>query len=1585
MLKRTTLPILLLVLTILNGDIIYEEGAISGFVLGESPNSSYDNWISHVTEGIVEDGYNNYGPDWLDIQTNGFGNYDRLEENSPTLDYWDTIFSAYVDGDTTQVDSLLQDSLQSFFYELVIFQDTVYSRTFHIIREQLDTSYIDINDPGNAEDDVVGAFRNGWGMFIINPSAEREQVIIQVPHPCDDFIAPYVALDLFLQVDSYAFMINGAGREVLWTGVGNFSNSKSLSDPSRYPHTVFQKFQENVTGPLINTYPHHPLVFAIHSFDNDTHLPRKSVILAAGAQNPLTNKPIRDISDENFDIINFTHEHPILEGQFNNPSPLHVTDYYEAFYDDILFYNNGYNEFPITMATELKGPTNGVQMVDLQSQVSGFSVYEPWIHVELDEKPMLFDNIGMSDETAYGSGSFPTSIDNFHLIREYYQPFIEATESYLLHWEQASDNNPPDSIEFLRAYNMDNSNEVYLTWTPTYDTNFKSYQIEASLDTLFNTPLIFDLSDYARLQYMRLDNQIISGLNNTEQWWLRIRGVDHFNNVGPWSEKVSNLLPGHSPPDTLLHFNQELFIESIAGEDINPESYTIDSNNTIPGNSYTFTLFGNSWKAIQIDSFTPDSLTTLQIFTKTDSLSEIQAIGFANENNFIRYSFSGSNTLDIEQWIPVYQGSNELGNWNSYRLPLGDDWLAWHDSLSPINQIQFINNHDDTASNPGSIHFSMVRDITSDLAISPSVSINYEIGNIRNQNRRVNVTFNSIVSDTDSYSFTYNWEFGDGTTSNIANPNHNYLVEDDHEYNVLLTVQDETGRRGWATTTVELDQGPSSFPLTMNFVGDIMMGRRFEDSDGIISNEGVQALFEPTLELLGMAADLSIANLEIPLSNQGNPHPTKSIVFRCAPENVSGLIYGGIDVVSLANNHILDYMEPAMVQTQNILDEAGIVHSGAGMNSYEAYLPALKSVKGQVIAFLASSDRTGQYNNYQPYLNSGENKSGFAYMTPFYLRQQIGAVNSLADLIVIEMHAGSEYSQAPGSDYDSITRTESFVSLKTNPASAIGFDMSPEEGTEIDDYSWRLDRPKMWDRAIRHFAIDEGADLVIVHHPHIIQGVEVYNGKLIAHSLGNFIFDLNYPETYPSMILNSKADESGFTDFLIDPIYIDDYLTVPAEGELGNQILNHIAQLSKDLDTYVHVDKDNNKAHVIMDTSSMMVEMIQHSVRTSNSKPILLNGQNYFESEPIALSNSGSLSSILNGHPSITHFRIGREKVWMKNFEDEGSSLWNINSDNEMIQDSIYRRGSNGLMHIRSSESPNNIITNLEDRFPYDNQLDHTIHGFIKTENSKNVTLEARLAIGRTGESLFTVSTGDSISGTSSWQKYWGDVPINQEAGFFDIRASSDIPDSGLAYSWFDDIGLIQWDTLQLITEYPISITYPNDYDYIQFYHDQEQPNQIGMELENTILGSLGPLNANPKATQNVIYAPDYFHFFDESTGPVGERNWMFESEIFGVGQTSDIFCDEPGIYNITLNIRGINNLEDEQTISVVALAQGSDQHGIGDVNGDGSITSLDALLCVNSVLELYTLQPVEFLAADIDRTGSINIYDVLYILDLAN
>ena len=441
----------LLFINALYSEITYEIGDLSKFFGGQSPSTSYDNWVSHVTEGIANQGFNDYGPDWLDIQTNDFGYCKILNEGSPIINYWGNIFTHFIEGDTSIVDSLLQDSIGTFFYELVIFEDTTSNEIYHILREQLDTSFIDLNQIENDSDDVVGGFRNSWGLYIINPDAARNQVIIQVPHPCDDFIAPYIALDIFQETSAYGFMINGAGREVQWNQIGNYSNSKSFSDPSRYPHSVFQKFQEVVTSPLIESNPHWPMVFAIHSFDNESHAPRKSVILAAGGQNSFTTKPIRDITDDHFDIINFTEEFPIQQGQFDNPEPLHVTDYYEVFYDDYCVYNNGTEEFNITLATELKGPSNGVQMVDLQSQVNPFSVYEPWIHIELDEKPMLFDSSGISDEVTYSNGLYPTGIDNFSMIRDYYQPLINAINLYLSHWESIPDQTSPDSIEFILA------------------------------------------------------------------------------------------------------------------------------------------------------------------------------------------------------------------------------------------------------------------------------------------------------------------------------------------------------------------------------------------------------------------------------------------------------------------------------------------------------------------------------------------------------------------------------------------------------------------------------------------------------------------------------------------------------------------------------------------------------------------------------------------------------------------------------------------------------------------------------------------------------------------------------------------------------------------------------------------------------------------------------------------------------------------------------------------------------------------------------------------------------------------------------
>ena len=89
--KHTILA--LIVIHPIFSEIIYEQGSLLEFIAGNSPTTSYDNWLSHVSEGIVSPGFNDYGPEWLDIQTNGFGDHTILSENSPTLSYWETIFN----------------------------------------------------------------------------------------------------------------------------------------------------------------------------------------------------------------------------------------------------------------------------------------------------------------------------------------------------------------------------------------------------------------------------------------------------------------------------------------------------------------------------------------------------------------------------------------------------------------------------------------------------------------------------------------------------------------------------------------------------------------------------------------------------------------------------------------------------------------------------------------------------------------------------------------------------------------------------------------------------------------------------------------------------------------------------------------------------------------------------------------------------------------------------------------------------------------------------------------------------------------------------------------------------------------------------------------------------------------------------------------------------------------------------------------------------------------------------------------------------------------------------------------------------
>ena len=767
----SALTALLVCVTPLTAEIIQESGSLREFIGGQSATTAYDNYVSHVAEGIASSGYNDYGPDWLDVQTDGFGNYRIIPELGNTLPYWRHIFEALLAGDLDQVDQLLLDSVQTFHYELVEFQDTEYNRVFYLIREQLDYSFNDINQPAVSADDVTGSFANGWGLFILNPEALRQQLVIEIPHPCDDFISPYFGTEMFLQADAFAMLISGAGREVRWTGYPPYSNNKSLSDPSRNANTVFQVFHEVLCDSLMQLGPHAPLVLHTHSFDDNTaHAGFQSIVLSGGWDAWDANKPIRDLSDEHLDLINFTAEYPVAAGQFGDHPALRVDDYYRVHYDGTLhYYADGY-DFGIPHTYTLLGPNTGVQMNYLRQFFDNGEVYEPWVQIELFEKPMLFQDLNMPLTELY-AGEYPTSYHNFRILLEYYQPFIDALNAYLVNWETVADVTPPDQIMHLRS-TFDGLSYVNLEWEPVFDTNHRSYRIFYDTDSITPGSPFLDASQAIQLANPQTGAVILDNLNPEESYVFQIQALDYFNHAGPLSVPTTDSLPGHSPARILENFNSgEIELTSFAGEDADPDDWSLETDRTFMHSAYSLKLWGNTWKQEAIAPYALQAGAVFQLACYVEQRGEIQGVAFQDSLHTLFYALDGSQQLDIDDWVTVYQGYFPANTWNLNLLPVGDDWLARFDYLPTLTHIIYINDRDTDPT--AKVYFDELFDISNSLLFAPEVSISYTQGSIYRSSvgtRSVDVSFQAQIVDADSPVHSYTWNFGDGEISHAPAP-----------------------------------------------------------------------------------------------------------------------------------------------------------------------------------------------------------------------------------------------------------------------------------------------------------------------------------------------------------------------------------------------------------------------------------------------------------------------------------------------------------------------------------------------------------------------------------------------------------------------------------------------------------------------------------------------------------------------------------------------------------------------------------------------------------------------------------------------
>jgi len=831
-------------------------------------------------------------------------------------------------------------------------------------------------------------------------------------------------------------------------------------------------------------------------------------------------------------------------------------------------------------------------------------------------------------------------------------------------------------------------------------------------------------------------------------------------------------------------------LDSYPGQDNDPGSWTLTTD--AHEGAQALILDGNTWKTQDITAVTIADSTVWRVAIKAGDLGEMHGFGVSDGTRELVYTFMGEELPTADNWWTVYQGAFSRHQWRTYLLPLGEDWRATFGDLPVITRLIYVNDTD--AGSPGETWFDAIEDVSADLPVAPIVGIDQSAAKLRQVGgqTRATVQFNALVLDPDSAAHVYHWDFGDSTFSADESPQHTFTVTADHGWTVGLTVTDPDGLVGYAACQVEVDPGAASGPITVNFVGDVFTGRAYEYSGGIIDTYGIEALYEPTLDIFGNAADVNVCNLEVSYTDRGTPHPTKSVVFRSRPENIVGIQYAGVDIADLANNHIIDYGEVGMLDTFDGLDGLGIPYFGAGSDETAALAPTFWTERGIRIALVGQANRCGRKWNYQPFLDAGPSKPGFGFFIPQNVERALAGLHDVADVVIMQTHSGDEYLTAPA------------------PGKAAAPWISPAilEASEIapgdPDFRFR-NEPTLDERALRRLTLDAGADILINHHPHVLQGFEGYNDKLIAHSLGNFIFDLYYPETFPTFVLTLEIEKDGIVGCTFTPAWIDDYIPQPATGMLGYEIMDRIADYSTPMNAVVVVDRETNTARVHANRAGVDSTQVETVLDLS-----LTENDGWWISAPTALPDLGDLSAL---DAAGLEVRWGREILWHGGFEDEGATFWDDNTSDEWLDETRFHSGKRSLALQRESSDSGQTGTDLEKHLPCDPALEHSAVGWLHAENAAESRIMVRFYADRySSSSLSSTDLATRFTGNCDWTEQWVDLDTPSNATYFELRCGTEPPDTGTGLTWFDDLAMIEWEDWKTGGD----IMAPNNYRFVQ-------------------------------------------------------------------------------------------------------------------------------------------------------------------------
>ncbi|MGE5629600.1 MAG: CapA family protein [Caulobacteraceae bacterium] len=269
------------------------------------------------------------------------------------------------------------------------------------------------------------------------------------------------------------------------------------------------------------------------------------------------------------------------------------------------------------------------------------------------------------------------------------------------------------------------------------------------------------------------------------------------------------------------------------------------------------------------------------------------------------------------------------------------------------------------------------------------------------------------------------------------------------------------------------------------------------------------------------ASDIAVANLECPITDSRQAVLKYShLIFKGNEANAGALKTAGFDVLNLANNHTMDYEREGLLDTIKILNDLEVLPVGAGAARSKARKPVYVRTMGKTIGFLSYSIFPTEGFIYD------ENKADVARVDTESLSAEVEAAKSRCDFLVVQFHWGIKFDNYPTADQ----------------------------------------------KQLAHTAIENGADMVLGHHPHVLQGVEIYEDKPVFYSLGNFVFDKQIPPgTDETLLVDVSIKGRDWTEVRLIPVMIKECRPELAKGKDAERILEKLRVYSKDYGTDIQI------------------------------------------------------------------------------------------------------------------------------------------------------------------------------------------------------------------------------------------------------------------------------------------------------------------------------------------------------------------------------------------------------------------------------